>query len=110
MSAILFLSSVLFILGCGLFFLRILKGFTPNVIFATTTPTHPEYPNTHNDKINIINAAIVPKLQEMGIYINDLHALVTAHPEYISADQIHLTDEGYEACAKQVVACIKKFG
>ena len=88
---------------------RILKGITPNVIFATTTPTHPEYPHTHNDKIDIINTAIVPKLQEMGIIINDLHAIVAAHPEYICEDQIHLTDEGFEACANQVVDYIKKF-
>lgn len=88
---------------------RLLKEVTPNVIFATTTPTHPEYPHTHNDKIDIINAALVPKLAEMGIIINDLHAIVAAHPEYICEDQIHLTDEGFEACAKQVVACIKQF-
>ena len=88
---------------------RLLKKITPNVIFATTTPTHPEYPHTHNDKIDIINAALVPKLEEMGIVINDLHAIVAAHPEYICEDQIHLTDEGFEALAKQVVNYIKKF-
>jgi hypothetical protein len=88
---------------------KLLKAITPNVIFATTTPTHPEYPYTHNDKIDIFNAAIVPKLQEMGIEINDLHEVVANRMDYICEDQIHLTDEGFEACAKQVVEKIKKY-
>ena len=88
---------------------KFLKQITPNVIFATTTPTHPEYPYTHNDKIDIFNAAIVPKLQEIGVEINDLHSIVANHMEYICEDQIHLTDEGFEACAQKVAAEIKKY-
>lgn len=88
---------------------RLLKKITPNVIFATTTPTHPEYEYTHNDKIDMFNAAIVPKLQELGIEINDLSSLVKAHPEYICEDKIHLTPEGFTACANQVVSVIKKY-
>ena len=88
---------------------KLLKEITPNVIFATTTPTHPEYEYTHNDKIDLINAAIVPKLQEMGVAINDLHALVAARMDYLCEDKIHLTDEGFTACAKQVTSVIKKY-
>ena len=88
---------------------RFLKQITPNVIFATTTPTHPEYPYTHNDKIDIFNAAIVPKLQEMGIEINDLHSVVAENMHYICEDQIHMTDEGFEALAKVVTEKVKKY-
>ena len=88
---------------------KFLKAITPNVIFATTTPTHPEYPYTHNEKIDIFNAALVHKLQEIGIEINDLNALVKNLMDYICADQIHLTDEGFEVCAKQVAEKIKKY-
>lgn len=89
---------------------RILKSITPNVIFATTTPTHPEYAYTHNDNVDILNAAIVPKLQEMGIEINDLHTLVKNNWEnYICEDLLHLNDEGFTACSKQVADKIKKY-
>ncbi len=87
-----------------------LLKITPNVIFATTTPVHPEYPYNSNAVIKQYNAAIVPKLQAMGIKLNDLHSIVASNiPEYICEDQIHLTDAGAEACAKQVVAMIKEF-
>ena len=89
---------------------RLLKKITPNVIFANTTPTHPEYPYTHNDKIDRFNALIVPKLQEMGIAINDLHTLIWNNlDEYLSADMIHPNEAGFQACAKQVLTAIKQF-
>ena len=47
--------------------------------------------------------------QEIGIEINDLHSVVANHMDYICEDQIHLTDEGFEACAKQVAEKIKKY-
>lgn len=88
---------------------RFLKKITPNVIFATITPTHPDYPYTHNDKIDMFNTAIVPKLQEMGIEINDLHEVVANNMHYICEDQIHMTDEGFEALAKVVTEKIKNY-
>ena len=89
---------------------RLLKKITPNVIFATTTPTHPEYPYTHNDKVIRFNEILVPKLKEMGIAINDLFSLVFPNIEqYISDDQIHPNETGFTACAEQVVKAIKQF-
>ena len=86
-----------------------LLKITPNVIFATTTPVHPDYPYNSNEVICRYNAAIVPKLQAMGIRINDLHSIVAANiPEYICEDQIHLSAAGTQACAQQVVAMIKE--
>ena len=89
---------------------RLLQKITPNVIFATITPTHPEYPYTRNDKIDRFNELIVPKLKDMGVAINDLNSLVKLHiEEYISPDMIHPNETGFTACAKQVVNAIKQF-
>lgn len=87
-----------------------LLKITPNVIFATTTPVHPEYPYNSNELIRHYNEVIVPKLQDMGIRINDLHSIVAANiPEYICEDQIHLSEAGAQACAEQVVKMIREF-
>jgi len=89
----------------------LLKKITPNVIFATTTPVLEKHPHNDNADIDRFNAILVPKLQEMGIVINDLNSLVKQDPKkYIrSDDMIHLTDEGIDACAEQVVKYIKAF-
>lgn len=87
-----------------------LLKITPNVIFATTTPVHPEYPYNSNEVICRYNEVIVPKLRAMGIKINDLHSVVAANiPEYICEDQIHLSEAGAQACAEQVVKMIREF-
>lgn len=87
-----------------------LLKITPNVIFATTTPVHPEYPYNSNEVICRYNEVIVPKLRAMGIKINDLHSVVAANiPEYICEDQIHLSETGAQACTEQVVKMIREF-
>ena len=86
-----------------------LKKITPNVIFATTTPVHPDYLYNSNTVIERYNQVLVPKLLEMGLRINDLHSGGAPNvPEYICEDQIHLTDAGARACAERVVAMIKE--
>lgn len=86
-----------------------LLKITPNVIFATTTPVNPEYPYNSNAVIAHYNEVIVPKLQAMGIKINDLNTLVSANiPEYICEDMLHLSEAGAKLCAEQVVSMIKK--
>lgn len=83
--------------------LRELKKLTPNVIFATTTPVHPEKAMQNNDDIDRYNAHIVPILKAQGVIINDLNALVRPHiDEYICEDKIHMTDAGKAACGKAV--------
>ena len=88
----------------------LLKKLAPRVIFATTTPVRPDYKYNDNNVIARYNAVIVPKLQEMGFEINDLHSLVNADVyRYIrDDDKIHLSDEGIELCAKQVAEIIKR--
>ena len=89
----------------------LLKSITPNVIFATTTPVREENPHNANADIDRFNAILVPRLEKMGIVINDLNALVRQDVEkYIrSDDMIHLTDAGIDLCAAQVAEYIKKF-
>ena len=89
----------------------LLKKTTPNVIFATTTPVWDEFEWTHNDRIERFNEIIVPRLKEIGVKINDLHALVSqdVHKYIKECDKIHLSDEGIELCANAVVDAIKSF-
>lgn len=88
-----------------------LKGITPNVIFATTTPVRDENEHNANTDIDRFNALIVPKLEELGFTINDLNSLVKQDIEkYIRSDDlIHLTDDGIDVCAEQVIDFIKRF-
>ena len=88
---------------------RLLKEITPNVIFATTTPVHPTYPYNKNSDIQRFNSLVTPKLQALGIEINDLYALVAEDIEgNISDDRIHLSAKGIELCSQQVVNAIRK--
>ena len=78
------------------------------IIFATTTPVSPLNLRNHNEQISRYNAAVVPKLQERGVIVNDLHSLVaTDIDRYIRDDRIHLTDEGIELCAHAVADAIR---
>ncbi len=89
---------------------RILKSYTDKVIFATTTPVREGYTYNKNENIRLLNESIVPKLQAMGVVINDLNALVcTDVDKYISGeDLLHLTEEGADVCAKQVAKKIQE--
>ena len=68
-------------------------------------------PYTHNDKIQRFNEIIVPKLQELGVKINDLHSVVAEdiHGNIKDCDKIHLSEKGIDLCAKAVVKAIKEF-
>ena len=86
-----------------------LQLIAKKVIFSTTTPVKPELSYENNSIIAEYNKAVVPALQEMGIIINDLNAVVYPHiNEYIKEDNIHLNEAGSEACANQLAALIRK--
>ena len=89
---------------------RILKERHKKVIFATTTPVSPAYPHNRNEDIVRFNALLVPRLEEMGIIINDLYATVASDIDrYIcKEDHIHLSEEGIEICALQVANAIRE--
>ena len=78
------------------------------VIFATTTPVTEQ--NVHNSNADIIryNQAVVPVLADLGVEINDLHSLMYADIDRFirKDDNIHLTEEGADVCARQVADMI----
>lgn len=97
---------------------KLLASYTSNLIWATTTPAGEQYkydPNTvygvsreqWNKEVFRNNASVSAYLRSEGVKINDLHALVCAHPEYLAGDGICLTDAGIEAVARQTADCIR---
>ena len=88
---------------------ELLKKRTRVLIFATTTPVREENPYNDNATIAAYNEALVPRLQAMGVQINDLFTPVSADiPRYIRADDlIHLTEEGIVLCTELVEKAIR---
>lgn len=98
------------------FILKQLKAITPHVIWASTTPAHPQRPlkNTEwswrNEEIDTYNAVALKLMQADKVPINDLHALVWNNVEqFLAEDQLHLSGEGQQACARAVVECVSQF-
>lgn len=81
-----------------------------NVIFATSTPARPGNIYNKNEQICKYNESLVPKLEEMGVVINDLwNALIVDVDRYIREDdKIHLTEEGIDICTEMVKQSIYK--
>ena len=97
--------------------LRQLRKTGAQIVFATTTPTHPQkaflttdMPPRHvNADICRYNEAAVQLMQREGVPVNDLHALVCGDIEgYISDDWIHPAPDGAEILAQAVAAKIRE--
>ena len=87
---------------------RFLKSFGKKVIFATTT-MHKSGNEQKNARIIEYNEAVVPKLRELGVIINDLYTFVMANAdEYICDDTLHLSEYGIEKVAEEVAEVIIK--
>ena len=91
------------------FILTRLSAWTPHVIWATSTPVHPERPFRdtewawRNEEINQYNQVALELMKERDVPVNDLHALVWDQVEvYLSEDQLHLSEAGQKACAGAV--------
>lgn len=85
----------------------ILLSYGNTVIFATTTPTHPEYPYHDFERIRLYNETIIPELQKKGVIINDLFGAMREHrTDGICEDQIHLNEFGIDICAERVLSAI----
>ena len=77
------------------------------VIFATMTPVSERNVYNKNSDIQRYNELIVPKLMEKGVIINDLYGAVAEDIDrYISEDNIHMTEDGIELCARMTAAAI----
>ena len=86
----------------------ILLGTSKKVIFATTTPTHPDMPGHDVERTRLYNETLVPLLRKKGIVINDLFSLMLPHRlDGLRDDMIHLNDLGKELCSRQVAECIR---
>ena len=91
------------------FILEQLRDITPYVLWATTTPVHPNHSfktdtwSWRNVEIDQYNQAARELMNKYDIPINDLHKLVFDKvDEYLSEDQVHLSEAGKEACANAV--------
>ena len=88
----------------------LLQKHTRVLIFATTTPVREENPYNKNSDIAAYNAALVPRLRELGVRINDLYTPLSFDVDrYIRADDlIHLSDEGIALCTDLVENAIRE--
>lgn len=98
------------------FILKRLKDLTPRVIWATLTPVHPERPfrdtewSWRNAEINRYNEVARHLMEANDVPINDLHSLVWDKvEEFMSEDQIHLSEDGQKACAQAVAENVSTF-
>ena len=88
---------------------RLFRERASTVIFATTTPVRKENSHNKNEIIEAYNAAIVPRLREMGIVINDLYTPMSKDVyRFIGDDTIHLSTDGIELAAELVTDVIRK--
>ena len=88
---------------------RLFKQRASTVIFSTTTPVRPENVHNKNEVIAAYNEAIVPKLKEMGVVINDLYTPISEDVyKYICDDTIHLSEDGIALATDMVEAVIRK--
>ena len=93
---------------------REIKKNGAKVIFALTTPvldagaaadnsgTGAEYISYDDNWVRKYNAAACEVMKEENIPINDLYTLCRQDKNYYKCeDMLHLTEEGYRACAEQ---------
>ena len=86
---------------------RLLQARSKTVIFATITPKRGV--SGSREIIEAYNAALVPKLMEMGIVINDLYsAMLPDVDKYVSDDRVHLSAEGIAFTADIIEGVIRR--
>lgn len=95
--------------------LAILRRTGAKIIWATTTPVHPNRPfqdtetSWRNHEIDRYNRAAEELMRRERIPVNDLHRLVLSHvDEYLEEDMLHLSDAGQAACARAVAEAVRR--
>jgi hypothetical protein len=74
------------------------------IIFATTTPVPADAIGRSNAEIDLYNSAAVELMKKNDIEINDLNSLVKQDlVGNICEDKLHLSEQGNQKCAKQVL-------
>ena len=96
------------------FILEKLRLFTSRIIFATSTPVHPDRPfleaewSWRNGEIDKYNDAARTLMESEGVPINDLGEVVWKnYGAFLSEDQLHLSTAGQLACAHAVADRIR---
>ena len=88
---------------------------TPRIVWATTTPVHPDRPwdpsqkwRWHNAEIKAYNRPARELMESRKIPVNDLHRLIWSDLEtYLSPDKLHHSEAGQRACARAVVQALE---
>ena len=96
------------------FVLQQLLAAGAQVVWATSTPVHPERPfrpdqwSWRNEEIDQYNEAALEVMAAQQVSVNDLHVLVAADVDsYLAEDQLHLSEAGKEKCAEAVAAKVR---
>jgi len=99
------------------FILTRLQETGAQIIWATTTPAHPERPFRgdqwawRNEEIDQYNATAAELMIDNEIPRNDLHAVVWADADRnLAEDQLHLSEAGQEECAQAVAQAVARYG
>jgi len=86
------------------------------IIWATSTPVHPERPFTsdswawRNDEIDQYNKAALELIKGESIPVDNLHSIVAKDVDaYLAEDMLHLSEEGIKKCAEAVASIIGQF-
>jgi lysophospholipase L1-like esterase len=97
------------------YLLQTLQAAGAKVIWATSTPVHPDRPfytdqwAWRNEEIDEYNAAALEIMNRYGVPVNDLHAVVAADCDTtLSEDQLHLSEAGMQKCAEAVTDAIRR--
>ena len=92
-----------------------LRDTGATVIWATTTPVHPDRLfvddtwSWHCEDVDTYNAAALEVMQAADVPVNDLHAVIAADIDrLLSEDMLHLSDAGRHACADAVVEAVRE--
>jgi isoamyl acetate esterase len=93
-----------------------LTALTRNVMWATSTPVHPDRPfrdtewSWRNEEIDQYNDVARKLMTIKGVPIDDLHTLVWRNVSgFLCEDQLHLSGAGQEACAKAVADGVSRW-
>ena len=93
-----------------------LQATGAKIIWATTTPVHPDRPwkdtgwSWCNQEINRYNTEARDMMRAEGISIDDLHGIVNAQPDkHLDEDKLHLSNAGRRACAEAVVKAVEEY-
>ena len=97
------------------FVLERLSETGAQIIWATTTPVHPNKPfvenrwSWRNEDIDQYNEAALDLMRSHNIPVDDLHSVVmTDVDRNLAKDMIHLSEMGGRRCAEAVAAIVKK--